>query len=291
MPNPYADEFVDCVLKRNETDRAIGFQGMILGLILAPLAAIGAVFYLHYEVDSDLGFDDFVGLEIMLIALYAFFVFRMMDSMNQHRMRDRVWTWALIGYASYSGHDVADLEDMVSGRGDDRMGAITRATKVVAVIVAILVVLIAFLIVYFVVNPVYDAPLIIIPMALGIYFELGFVGVYTYAMISDHDYVQHMFVDRFNEIMEGDLGRMESMGPGLKRMKLWPHIALMVVTLGIYSIIFAFWSTRCVKIHMNQQWVYEEDLLARIMEREGAVGVEYDDADRNKGIRRYINSF
>jgi len=62
--------------------------------------------------------------------------------------------------------------------------------------------------------------------------------------------------------------------------RIWVHALLMLLSLGLYSVIYLFISCKEMNSHLVGQWVYEEDLMRRMIDFEGGIGIEAVTAER-----------
>lgn len=285
MGSPYADDFLSCVLKRTENDRIIGVASMLLALLIVPLMVVLGILILKMRFHADIYLHDIIGLELVMAIVTTFFVYRILDTVNAHRIRDRTWAEALIGYASEQGHDVSGLESMVSGISEDRIGLITKAAFVFFLVVFAVNMTMIFLIMGDVLG-IWDSEYIFIAFAIAIYIELGAASVYAHIKITEHDRIQSKFTAALSDMLDKDIGSMGPLDAGLKDIDLRIHVLAMVLTLGLYALVFAVLTVRRIRQHISSEWAYEEDLLRKIVAKESAIGVSFVDKERGKGFRR-----
>ena len=68
------------------------------------------------------------------------------------------------------------------------------------------------------------------------------------------------------------------------RRDIWIHTVLLILTLGLYSFADLFVSCREMNAHLVEQWAYEEELMRRIIEFEGGIGIETYGEDRGGSL-------
>lgn len=284
MGNEAADKFLTCVLRRTEKDRIMRLGSVALVVLLVPAAVfaflLAVMVLLQVEIEIDP--NDFAGIILLIGILEVFVVFRMVNSYYQHQLRDIGWTESLTEYAESYGHDSSKLrkisEEMVNNRAK-------IFNTVFGAFFLLVLVVNSFQAFFVSINTMTtaDATLVAEFTSLMSTILLCVGGAYVFVCARKHDHLQYEYSTVWSELMKFDL-RVEPMETGIKNRKLWPHIILMVVTLALYGYIFAIWSIHTMNVHISKQHTYEIDLLTKVMEKEGATGIEYVPKEYGKGL-------
>ena len=97
--------------------------------------------------------------------------------------------------------------------------------------------------------------------------NLCITDIYVIHMMGTIDSIQIGFMHAFCDLFVNEQPVLEEMVTGIKIHSLWPHVLLMALTVGLYSMFFSLWSTHIMNVHIRKQWVYEESVIRWMMAR------------------------
>ena len=273
MVNPYADDFLNSVIKRSDSDSIIGIGNLIMVLVIAPFLVVLGNLIRQFSLNVDPYFEDYITLELIMEVICAFVIFRILDSVNKHRKRDRGWGKALVGYASSIGHDTKDLENAMSELSIYTLDRVTKIAKFLFIALMIVNIIMGALFFSITLRD-YEVQRYDIYMSLAIYIYLTVTCVFIYREVERHDAAQIRFSEILSEILGEDLNGISPMVTGVKKRDLKMHAIAVILTLGLYAPFFLAFTVHAIKGHITHQWAYEEKLLEAIAKNEGAVDVE-----------------
>ena len=289
MGNEAADRFLTCIMRRTEKDKIMRVGSVFLVVAIVPMSVIG--FLLLFMIMLDVGDividgNDFAGIILFLGILEAFVVFRMVESYYKHQLRDIEWTLSLTEYAKSYGHETARLEEISEEMVNNKAEVLSKAFGALFLLILVINSLQAFFLsINSITTGVVETASSIISFSVTILLCIG--GSYLFVCIRKHDRLQCEYTTVWSELMKYDL-EVEPMETGIKHRKLWPHLILIVVTLTIYAFIFAVWSIHTMNLHIARQQTYEDGLLKKIKDKEGATGVEFTPRHYDDGLKGLI---
>ena len=289
MSNESADAFLDCIMKRPRYDTMIHMGTVFLIVGVAPVVIMWFINSSHtagtYEMIG------IVGAHMLENLLFNFIIFSIVLALYKHHLRDILWMDALTGYARSYRHDVSKLESIML-EFDDR--SIDKAIKLMRIYIAALI---AVTILQAVFVSVHEMDIntcirIMIAYMLMMLVMLCISTCYQFKKLRRYDRLQHRFENAFYSMMKGEL---KDISPNAKRIwtrYLWPHVIVMILTVGLYSLLFCFFVVHCMNVHLTTQHRYEGRLMRAIMNKEGAVGVRSVEKDMGRGIdSMFLNYF
>jgi len=292
MAEEHGEAFLNCVLKRNESDTVMRIGALLMVLFVAPMTVTGFVFYQVVEIYQETGLIlvtawDFVGIMILVSTTSVFYLLFLVSGTEKHYKRDRVWLRALCEYARTYGHDTSEMESLIEEFDSIWIRRVKLGTAAYFIIIAAINVGQAF----FLFSSMIDANLsidVFLWLMTVLNVELAVISLYLFVFTRRHDYVQCRFSEVFYESMKEDMPELTPMATRIKLRRVWPHIILMVATLGVYALIFSLWTLHTFNLHVSRQWTYEEKLLLLIMEHEKATGIRKFDAEPEKDVIKLV---
>jgi len=280
-----ADRFVNCVLKRSQSDGIIRIEGLLLVTLAVPLLLILIMRFINS--DEPLSGVTLINMQLFMGIIATFIAFRLIYNLNKHQKRDIEWADGLTDYAESYGHDVSKLRKIRNKFGDNR---VEEASKIfLGLFIAVMVInsFMAFFTGISQLDSRYVLAAEIIISAL-IFLEFLVVSVYLFRAVKKHDSIQRNFTKEFCSVMSSDLPEAVPMDTRIRYRILWPHIVLFFMTLGFYSLFFILGVIHLSNMHVARQWTYEEDMVKLIMEKEGAIGIEKIDRDYGTGFMKIV---
>lgn len=259
MIPPGANRFLDCVLHRGGNDTVLLIAVMLFAIIGIPGFALYQVVPLYIEYGTEFSLTDFYTYLLFMTILVSFFTYGMVAAVDRHHRRDAEWMEALLEYAAGQGKIVTAME-IQCGRMREHMKPWLRRY-----LFASFVVLLVANILQAIIWP-YDY--ILVPELIVIFFiliNLCITNVYVMHMMCTIDSIQIGFMHAFCDSFVNEQPILEEMNTGIKVHSLWPHVLLMVLMVGLYSMFFSLWSTHIMNVHIKKQWVYEESVIRWMM--------------------------
>ena len=295
MANSYADEFLTCVMKRSDNDVILRVGSVLLLMfavpvimVLIPLVILVIFAYMTDAYES--GWESFeyildnlsIGIMLFSSIIEAFITYMMINSYYMHQKRDTVWMGSLTKYAASYGKDVSELETINEQFSSNKADIIRKVAIVYFLFVLVSHTFMAILMSTKVVegHMVYD---IAYATSLSMLIEACLGSAYVFVSIRKQDNLQCDFTSKWASMMADEIPEAEPMVTRIKLRKIWPHLVLMAVTIGVYAIIFALWVIHTVNLHISRQNTYEEAVLKWIMDKEGAKGIQgVEDTTKHK---------
>jgi hypothetical protein len=281
-----ADRFLNCVMRRSESDSLFRIGVVLAVTVLCPLFVI----LICYGWSEEITISMEIGIGLLTWTILFYTLYLEVKSVNLHRIRDAEWIGALASYARSCGHGSDEMDGFLESKGMANSGRAMKASK------AAFLLLLAFNIFLVLTMRLAtigeeDSELIVDVMPAVMVVELSVTAAYLFKTVVSHDSVQNEFTSLFVEAMGDVLDVHEPMRTSLtgSRVRLWPHAVLLVVTLGLYSTFFNLLAVCKMNIHVTTQWSYENRLVAAIAKAEGASGIEKDVAGSPKGVKALID--
>ena len=276
--NRWVDDFVDCVIRRSETD-SVPSTYLVVLVIIVPLILAQAFIASGVTALGD-WFDGNEYEVVYYVSLYAeccivsFVLLVLTRRSSSHLARDIVWMDSLIGYAESKGADTSTMRDIRERASKGRWGAKTWAgTAFWLVVTAYTVVqgailfyetgseggrgLMPFVYVY------------ILVMAQFV-FTLGTTAGFPYR----HDQLQCEFSREFSE-RAAEFGlKVDALEPSVRKARWILHAVLFAATFGVYSVVILLLANHRTNTHIRAQWRYESRVMISMIRHEGGVGIE-----------------
>jgi len=302
MGMPAADRFLNSVLQRSRTDF---FMNPLVMLLIIP-GSLSFIVYFIYLIYEHWGvWFHFSASGEYLIALFlsvdiSYIAYMVMKSTQLHIERDIVWTDSLTEYAAGYGKGASRLREMSDGILAQRI-TWARAVAFVPLVALVLMMVLSFFILNFLDDSTFEIPeLIVLFTAMGI---LSATTVFVHFKMYRVEDIQCRFTEEFKDVMD-DEGITDTMVGKPHGHKFRIPIVLAIITVilyllmvfavdllkeqnitvpqthpaimigGIYLTLMFFYCVHVLNRHLRDQWAYEDKLLERIAEREGATGVE-----------------
>ena len=289
--NKAADAFVDCVVHRGDRDMMLKPSLFIAGLFI-PVVIGTAVAFAVLWLDSANGNPTFPEdrykecVTVMLLtaftaeaALSSFMLFCVTRRNRNHLKRDTEWMEALSDFVDFHGGDSASMRRTALRNRSVIGGTATNLSMVIWIVLTLALVALGIGI-----FRTYDSAsldgvtmavlVMAVPVMLILLAQFAITVGSVFIFPSNHDAVQARFTEEFSEKCAGFGFRVDKMNHTVHRRDIWPHLILIVVTLGLYSFVYLFISCREMNKHLAEQWDYEEMLMRRIVEFEGGTGIE-----------------
>lgn len=281
MRNEYADRFCDCVVNRSSKDYFIRFHIVLIFLVVVGIITIVMIepicdYYSNYRMWF---IPDSMDIAVMFIVCFlcSLFSFTLMSMGRRaviHERRDAEWRESLIGYIRSYGGDVTRLEAMGSETGEKGLNVSFAVSFLFWVLICVSIIVLAL----FQINAGSEMVELSNTAVISIYvfvmlqflLTIGSIVWYPYG----HRRHQVAFTEElsvaFSEHCDIDIRPMTVSSKTHSRLF---HVILFIATLGIYSIFLVGLSCAVMNRHIEEQWMFEDELLEKIIEREGAVGV------------------
>ena len=278
-----ADAFLNCVMRRSESDSL--FRTWVV-LAIAPLAPLATAFLLM-NLEGESAKDMTLGIGLLSWTVTFYVLYLEVRGLNLHRRRDAEWMGALTAYARSYGRGSEEMDGFSgsSGRASDRSMAAFRAAFIV--FLALNVSLVLWVRMTRVDVALEEAARALMPLAMAV--EMSVAATYIFKTVLSHDSVQSRFTSLFVDEMGGTLGFRKPLRTSLTMSRIWPHVLLVVATFGLYSIVFNLVAVRKMNVHLTAQWAYEESLLAAIAKAEGATLVRRTGAQDRDTFRTLMD--
>ncbi|MBO4569584.1 MAG: hypothetical protein J5674_06550 [Candidatus Methanomethylophilaceae archaeon] len=286
MGGTEADRFLNCVMRRSESDSLFRVGVVLAVSMLCPLF-VAFVLYSWYEdqqSDMELG----VGLISWTVIFYVLYL--EVRGIALHRMRDAEWMGSLAAYARSRGRGTEEMDGFLGSSGVSDSG---RALAVSRAAFIFLFAFNVFLALWMRASGIDEGSSSLISglMPSLMVVELSVTAAYLFKAVVSHDSLQSEFTSLFVDAMGEDLGLREPMRTSFtgSRVRLWPHAVLLIVTLGLYSTFFNLLVVHKMNVHLTSQWAYEEGLVAAMAEAEGASGVRKGEAVALSGAKAFLD--
>ncbi len=284
-----ANVFADCVAKRWRYDIILK-PVLLWSILLVPflfglLGAFDALvtdpskFGIQSEVELDSLLEEGIFLSLILeIAVISFLIFYINRVNNNHLVRDSMWMGSLIEYVDEHGADSTELRDLLARKmrkeGNKSRFISMASCGCIILTLAVYGVYIqkadmAFLVQTMDINVrmVRILGLLIIIQALATFSRV-------FALASKHEAHQIRFTEELKRQCATFGLEIPAMRRGFKRHRPWYlRVLFTILTLGLYVIYVLFNSCTRMNKHLMNQWMYEDELLDRIMEFEGGIGL------------------
>ncbi len=287
--NDAADRFVDCVVRRGESDTYLKpiliIASMIIPLVFGTVYAMMSSFSLSELWDMFRSGADAVpmfGIYVACITeaiLISFFMLYLTRRNSKHLKRDVVWMESLCDYVdSHGGITDSMRSNMKETKGQVKGIALGLSTIIWVVLVVLLVIIGLYA---WKSDPstgsveMFGLSLMsIVPIVLLILIQfLATLGA-VFLFPATHDRAQTEFTSELRKQCSAFGLDIPEMGNTVRRRDLAIHILLTIITIGFYSPIYLVISCRAMNRHLESQWGYEEHIMGRIIEFEGGTGVE-----------------
>lgn len=276
--NGWVDDFVDCVIRRSETD-SVPSTYLIVLVIIVPLI-LAQVFIASGVTALSDWFDGYEYEVVYYVSLYAeccivsFVLFVLTRRSSSHLARDIVWMDSLIGYAESKEADVSTLRGIRDSASMGRWTVKSWVETAFWLAVTAYAVIQGFILFYgtgpedgrgFV--PFVYVYLLVMAQFV---FTLGTTAGFPYR----HDQLQCEFSREFSERAAGFGLEIDAMEPSVRKARWAVHIVLFAVTLGVYSVVILLLANRRTNTHIRSQWGYESRVMISMIRHEGGIGIE-----------------
>ena len=276
--NRWVDDFVDCVIRRSETD-SVPSTYLVVLVIIVPLILAQAFIASGVTALGD-WFDGNEYEVVYYVSLYAeccivsFVLFVLTRRSSSHLARDIVWMDSLIGYAESKGADASTLRGIRDEASRGRWTAKGWVGTAFWLAVTAYTIIQGFILFYGT-GPEDGRGLVpfvyvyLLVMAQFV-FTLGTTAGFPYR----HDRLQCEFSREFSERAAGFELEIDAMEPSVRKARWIIHIVLFAVTLGVYSVVILLLANRRTNTHIRSQWGYESRVMISMIRHEDGVGIE-----------------
>lgn len=303
--NRAADEFANCVVRRGDQDLLLKPSLMIVSLVVPLL--VGLLFALAVlEVDAGNGHVNFP--EDMLpecilamgctaafteAGLISFMIFNVTRRNRNHLKRDIVWMDSLSDYVDSRGGDSRVMRSVRGRYVEGTSKAVSLFSMAVWLFIVVTLALLGILMHYVTdleegIGLAALALLLVLPMLLVLFLQFIATIGSVLKFPSRHDTIQADFTKALSDACATFGLKVEPMEHTVKKRHAVVHIILTVITLGLYSFVYLIFACRDMNRHLRTQWAYEEDLLERIVDFEGGIGIEPTDEGVPGGAVRLL---
>ncbi len=239
---------------RNRWDTIINGP-MCLALLIGP------IFFAFYDWGGDgqyyiTGFEEYAG-PLVASAVEAFMIvillFTMYNRFVTHSRRDKMWREALIRHTESEGLNTDALVEYHRAITESDQFSMVRPLIAIILITAAS----SILAIIFFPMDIMGRVLIWIPVALGLLFALP--TCIRYPVKHENDQIR--FTEILAETFRPTGVEITPMPRVVKVSKTWIHVVLLVVTSGLYAIIWLVIMVREMNRHLRYQHAYEDHLL------------------------------
>ncbi len=289
--NKAADAFVDCVVHRGDRDMMLKPSLFIAGLFVPVVVGTIAAFAVLW-LDSSNGhaafpeerYDECVTAMLLTAfiaeaALSSFMLFCVTRRNRNHLKRDAEWMEALSGFVDFHGGDSAPMRRIALGNRSVIGGTVAKLSMAIWILLTLALVALGIGIYGAYDSTSFDdvtvvAMIMSVPVMLVLMLQFAITVGSVFLFPSSHDALQAKFTEEFADRCAGFGFRADRMEHTVLRRDIWPHLILIVVTLGLYSFVYLFISCKEMNKHLSEQWAYEEKLMRDIVRFEGGAGIE-----------------
>lgn len=286
--NPGADAFLDCIMKRSNYDTIVHVWIIaIIGLMLPTFTVIFTGLHINETVTEYLGILS--GALLLENLVFNFIIFCVTLALFRHHLRDVMWMDALISYAEGYGLDVGEMKRTRDSFHDTKIVWVMKASMIYLIVLALVT---AFAALFVSIKDIDNETAGSLQSTLStiMLVMLSVSTAYQFYKLRKFDKLQCRFTEIMSDTMKGVID-VEPQGAKFHLISLWPHIALIVATFGLYSLPFSLYIVHCMNVHIRQQHDYEGKLIRLMMEKEGAKGVKRISSDSGSGIRTFLKNF
>ena len=294
--NEWADRFTDNVIRRTDRDSSTSAYVVLLLLAFPPILAVAFGAFVVLGNREIFGTDDLtIPIVTALVGeccITSFLLFSMNRTDRRHQSRDMEWMDSLIGYVKSKDGDTSEME---RSRAKLRItGWRAKGVFSAAILTVNLLILVALGASMLAGIDILDHNItaFVIASYVLLLIQLVFTMGTTIRFPYRHERAQCEFTEALSREMRAIGIQCEPMVRATHRTFMVVHILLFVVTLGLYSAVLLLLTTHRMNRHIRIQWKYEEELMRRIIEFEGGVGVEGVGCNqpRNRVARALKNS-
>ena len=276
--NMWVDDFVDCVIRRSETD-SVPSTYLVVLVIIVPLM-LAQVFIASGLTALVDWFDGNEYEVVYYMSLYAeccivsFVLFVLTRRSSSHLARDIVWMDSLIGYAESKGADTSALRSIRDDASKGRWTAKGWVGTAFWLTVTAYTVIQGFILFYGTgsddgrgLMPFVYVYLLVMAQFV---FTLGTTAGFPYR----HDQLQCEFSREFSARAAGFGLEVDAIEPSVSKARWIVHIVLFATTLGVYSVVILLLANRRTNTHIRSQWGYESRVMISMIRHEDGVEIE-----------------
>ncbi len=290
-----ADILADNIVHRVDTDTVLKPWLITLALlapvVLGTFIAYGNLYlddgkYFHSDIGHYLAGTLVYGLFLLECGEISFLLYTIVRRNRNHLERDAAWMDALCTYAEEHRSGSSKMRATAAGCRGVISGPATALSMAAWVFEMLMLIVLGILLATTPPDSVNTyatkAVILLPPTLLVLLAQFVLTAGSVFGFPARHDKLQSDFTREFSTVASGFGLHVGTMDHEVRIRKVWPHIALTVLTLGLYLFIYIFISCKEMNHHLASQWAYEEDLLGRIIEFEGGTGIEPADSDTGK---------
>ena len=136
--NAAAERFLNCVIKRNESDLFVSVTVLVLVILGSPSYIILSM--LRFQIETGYYYDigHYYTVILFMTMAAAFILFMIARSLNMHVIRDIDWMDSLTEYAESKGKDTGPLSGIGSGITASKTESCYFITVILAVVFLLL---------------------------------------------------------------------------------------------------------------------------------------------------------
>lgn len=282
-----ADRFADNVVHRVDTDTVLKPWLIVLSLLLPVM--FGFLLAYGYLCQDDGryfrdGIEDYLfvtlvfGLFLLECGELSFMLYIVVKRNKSHLDRDSEWMDALCLYVDEHRGDSSAMRAISVNCKGVITGPATAVSFAAWMFEVLMLVILGVLLAVTAPDGLEGyrskAAVLLPPTLLVLLAQLLITSGSVFGFPARHDKLQSEFTKELSRSASGFGLAVDPMPHTVRIRKLWPHLVLAAVTLGLYLFVYLFISCREMNRHLASQWAYEEDLLQRIVSFEGGTGVE-----------------
>ena len=288
MPNECADAFLDCIMKRSRYDTMMHMGMIILVMVVTPIIILGFIHTQDYLDTREI--SGIIGAQLLENLIFNFIIFSIVLALYKHHCRDILWMNALAGYAESYGHDVSELRGIIREFDDRGIRLVVKVFRIYIIALTVLTVIQGVAV--SVKGLDIDTCVHIVEMlALLMLILLCISTGYQFKKLRKYDSLQRRFERLFCSMMSKELHGITPNAGRIWAKWVWPHVILMIVTVGLYSLPFSLYVVHTMNVHITTQHRFEGRLMVAIMEKEGATGIRRIEKDQGNRIGSAIRNF
>ena len=288
--NRAADAFVNCVSHRSDRDTVIK-PSLFGASIIVPIlfGTLTALWILFSDTDYGRRFFSESDREACIMAamivafaveisLSSFMMYCVSRCNRNHLKRDEEWMAALCDYVDSHGGDSSEMRRISRGCSGPFGNIASKVSLFIWILT--LVSLAATGIALHSVSADHIAgaasglAVLMVPTILLLMLQFLITVGSVLGFPARHDKMQADFTGAMCKEFDRFGFCAEPFSHDIPSNRIWVHALLMLLSLGLYSFIYLFISCKEMNSHLVGQWVYEEDLMRRMIDFEGGIGIE-----------------
>lgn len=300
-----ADEFVNCVARRGDRDMflkpSLIIAAIVVPLILGLALAIMIIWIDELYDDRDTLYEVLlvtaVTAFVVELCIISFMIYCVSRRNRNHLKRDMVWMNSLCDFVDFHGGNSDEMRHILkkSSRATNKFTAwlsmlVWMAYVVLLIVAGYLLIVTDISDIEGVENLEIGILMLTVLLLVILLIDLMVTVGTTLGFPSRHDSLQAKFTKEFSAQCAKFRFEVKPMKHDVKRRHQWIHLVLVVITLGLYGIVYLVVTCRDMNRHLRTQWAYETDLMERIVEFEGGTGIEATDEGKRGTLSKIVNA-